>query len=191
MRFIFDKSTGIVKDKKFGLYSGIAFSKNVGESIVTWIMLDSVGICWCFGGVCLRIGGRITSFFWPIIFTPVAKAPLFSSRFKFGGISNEFDIPSSTWTPSQLKGWFYHFGVGGLYCGPPNCYHNYHKNQNLKPVAQYEDIKIIMNMNKRSLKFIIINEDKGESYTNIPLDKPISPAIFLGSLNDSVEIIEC
>ena len=48
-----------------------------------------------------------------------------------------------------------------------------------------------MNMNKRTLKFIINNEDKGESYNDIPLDKPLTPAICLCSTNDSVEIIEC
>ena len=46
-----------------------------------------------------------------------------------------------------------------------------------------------MDMNKRSLKFIIDNEDKGESYKDIPIDKPIFPSIFLWDTNDSVEII--
>ena len=47
-----------------------------------------------------------------------------------------------------------------------------------------------MNMKKRTLKFIVNNEDKGESYSKIPIDKPLAPAIFLNNLNDSVEIIE-
>ena len=47
-----------------------------------------------------------------------------------------------------------------------------------------------MNMKKRTLKFIINNEDKGDAYTDIPLDKPISPSILLYHTNDSVEIIE-
>ena len=47
-----------------------------------------------------------------------------------------------------------------------------------------------MNMKKKTLKFIINNEDKGVSYTNIPIDKPISPAIVLYNKNDTVEIIE-
>jgi len=46
-------------------------------------------------------------------------------------------------------------------------------------------------MKKRTLKFIINNEDKGDSYTNIPIDKPIFPAVFLYHQNDSVEITEC
>ena len=48
-----------------------------------------------------------------------------------------------------------------------------------------------MNMNKRTLKFIIDNEDKGDSYTDIPIDKPLFPAVFLNNTNDSIEIIEC
>ena len=48
-----------------------------------------------------------------------------------------------------------------------------------------------MNMNKRTLKFIINNEDKGESYKDIPIDKPLVPAICLYKINDSIEIIEC
>ena len=47
-----------------------------------------------------------------------------------------------------------------------------------------------MNMKKRALKFIIDNEDKGESYTNIPIDKPIYPAVILHDTNDSIEILE-
>ena len=46
-------------------------------------------------------------------------------------------------------------------------------------------------MNKRTLKFIIDNEDKGESYSNIPIDKPIFPAIILYNKDDSIEIIKC
>ena len=47
-----------------------------------------------------------------------------------------------------------------------------------------------MNMKKRTLKFIINNEDKGDSYTDIPIDKPIFPAVLLFNTNDSVEILE-
>ena len=45
-------------------------------------------------------------------------------------------------------------------------------------------------MKKRTLKFLINNEDKGDSYSNIPIDKPIFPVVLLSSLNDSVEILE-
>ena len=45
-----------------------------------------------------------------------------------------------------------------------------------------------MNMKKKSLKFIINNEDKGDSYIGIPIDKPLFPAILLMNEDDSVEI---
>ena len=44
-------------------------------------------------------------------------------------------------------------------------------------------------MNKRSLKFIIDNEDNGDSFIDIPIDRPLLPAIFLYNKNDSVQII--
>ena len=46
-------------------------------------------------------------------------------------------------------------------------------------------------MKKRALKFIINNEDKGDSYTDIPIDKPLFPAVLLAHQNDSIEIIDC
>ena len=47
-----------------------------------------------------------------------------------------------------------------------------------------------MNMKKRALKFIINDEDKGDSYTNIPINKPLYPAVFLCYKGDTVEISE-
>ena len=94
----------------------------------------------------------------------------------------DFDINSSSYN----YGWYFHID-SYLYSGPP---HNYNGNSaNLKRVT--DEILIIMNMKKKSLKFIINNEDKGDSYSNIPLEKPISPVVFLYNPNDSVEIIEC
>ena len=48
-----------------------------------------------------------------------------------------------------------------------------------------------MNMIKGSLEFIINNQDKGNSFTNIPLDKPIAPAVLMKNTNDSLEICQC
>ena len=47
------------------------------------------------------------------------------------------------------------------------------------------------NIKKRTIKFIINNEDKGDSYSNIPIDKPLFPAVILHDQGDSVEISEC
>ena len=88
-------------------------------------------------------------------------------------------------------GWYISCFTSKLYSGPP---HNYNgKETNLDLVK--DEITIIMNMNKGTLKFITDDdedeEDKGESYTNIPLDKPIIPVVILYDTNDKVEITEC
>ena len=95
----------------------------------------------------------------------------------------DFDINSSEYT----RGWYYYCLDSTLYSGPPHDYSN--KKSGLSKVK--DEIIIIMNMKKRTLKFIINNEDKGDSYTDIPIDKPIFPAVLLLNKDDSVEIIEC
>ena len=98
----------------------------------------------------------------------------------------DFDINTASYQTNKNYGWYYHCYNGTLYSGPP---HNYQgKGTNLK--SKNNEIRIIMNMKKRTLKFIIDNEDKGESYTDIPLDKPIIPSVLLYDEKDSVEIIE-
>ena len=72
-----------------------------------------------------------------------------------------------------------------LWSGPPNNYQD--KETNLK--YQKKEIVIVMNIKKRTLKFIIDGEDKGDSYQNIPLDKPLFPSVLLYSKDDSVEIM--
>ena len=96
----------------------------------------------------------------------------------------DFDINISTF---NTCGWYFYCYYSSLYSGPP--YNYFNKGTNLSKVNN--EIIIIMNMTKRTLKFIINHEDKSESYTDIPLDKPITPAVILHDLNDSVEIIEC
>ena len=48
-----------------------------------------------------------------------------------------------------------------------------------------------MDMNQGTLKFIIDNEDNGVSYSDIPLDKPLTPAVFIYYKDDSISINEC
>ena len=95
----------------------------------------------------------------------------------------DFDINSSIY---DNCGWYFYCNNSTLYSGPPFNYSN--KNTNLSKVN--DEIIVIMNMEKRTLKFIINNEDKGDSYTNIPIDKPLFPAVCLCNINDSVEIID-
>ena len=100
----------------------------------------------------------------------------------------DFDINSSSY---DTCGWYLHlhnyYDNPPLYSGPPYKYSN--KSTNLNKVK--DEIIIVMNMKKRTLKFIIDNKDKGESYSDIPIDKPISPAVLLSDKDDSVEIVKC
>ena len=98
----------------------------------------------------------------------------------------DFDMNSASFQSNKNYGWYYYCYSGGLYSGPPHNYQN--KIINLK--AEKNEITVIMNMKNRTLKFIIDNEDKGNSYTDIPLDKPLSPSVILCNINDSVEITE-
>ena len=96
----------------------------------------------------------------------------------------DFDINSSDYSTC---GWYFYCYDSTLFSGPPYKYSN--KNSGLNKVN--DEIVIKMNMKKRTLKFIINNEDKGDSYINIPIDKPIFPTVLLCQPDDSVEITEC
>ena len=96
----------------------------------------------------------------------------------------DFDINSASYETNKNYGWYYYCYNGKLYSGPP---HNY-QNKYIYLKSRYNEITVIMNMKNRSLKFIIDNEDTGESFTDIPLDKPIFPSVLLYNTNDSVEI---
>ena len=95
----------------------------------------------------------------------------------------DFDFNKTNYNTCGWYLWCHH-PRPTLYSGPPFNYDN--KGTNLSQVN--DEIIVVMNMKKRSLKFIINGEDKGDSYTNIPLDKPLFPAISLMNKNDSVEI---
>ena len=102
-------------------------------------------------------------------------------NFMVGVAAVDFDIHSSLYNNC---GWYYYCKSSVLWSGPP-FYYSY-KSSGLSIIN--DEIVVVMNMKKRTLKFIINNEDKGDSYTNIPIDKPIFPAILLYDQNDSVEI---
>ena len=96
----------------------------------------------------------------------------------------DFDIHST----SQINccGWYYVCSSTKLYSGPPFNYRG--KDSGLSRVQN--EITIVMNMKKRTLKFIINEEDKGDTYNGIPIDKPLFPAVLLYYQNDSVEITD-
>ena len=83
-------------------------------------------------------------------------------------------------------GWYYYCYNSTLFSGPPFNYNR--ESSGLSKINN--EIIVIMNMKKRTIKFKINNEDKGDSYINIPIDKPIFPAVILYHQNDSIEITE-
>ena len=97
----------------------------------------------------------------------------------------DFDFNTASYQTEKNFGWYYCCCDGQLYSGPPQKYSGY--NNNLK--SKRNEIKVIMNMKKKTLKFIIDNEDMGDSYNNIPIDKPLFPSVLLYKKDDSVEII--
>ena len=99
-----------------------------------------------------------------------------------GVAPSDFDINSSIYN----CGWYFYCYDLCLYSGPPFKYSG--SGTNLAKVDN--EIILVMNMKKRSLKFIINGEDKGDSYTNIPMDKSLYPAVILYHTNDSVEITD-
>ena len=52
------------------------------------------------------------------------------------------------------------------------------------------EVKIVMNMKERTLKFIIDGKDNGIAFKDIPLEKPLYPAIFMYYKNDSLQFIK-
>ena len=82
-------------------------------------------------------------------------------------------------------GWYFRCSNSKLYSDSPQDFRD--KKTKLNKII--DEIKIIMNMEKGILKFIIGNEDKCEIYENIPINEPIVPAVLLYDNNDSVQII--
>ena len=88
-------------------------------------------------------------------------------------------------------GWYFYCKNATFCSGPPHNFYN--KKTNLK--IPKNEIIIIMNMDNKTLKFIIDNEDINDNndslYNNIPIEKPLVPSVFLYDENDSVQIIRC
>ena len=108
----------------------------------------------------------------------------YNGTFMVGVAPMDFDINSSSYTKC---GWYFYAYCSVLYSGAPHNYKN--KKTHFKKVEK--EITVVLNMTKRTLKFIVDGEDKGESYNYIPINKPLIPVVFLYHKNDSFEIIDC
>jgi len=97
----------------------------------------------------------------------------------------DFDIHSSSY---NTCGWYLYCydSPPALYSGPPFNYN--HFKTNLENVNN--EIIIVLNFVKKTLKFIINDLDGAESYKNIPLEKPLFPVVCMYNKDDSIEITE-
>ena len=103
-----------------------------------------------------------------------------------GIASEDFDFNSPLPNKKNLS-WYFKCNDGCLYSGPPSNLDYFESN--LK--KRGNEIMVIMDMNKGTLKFIIDNEDKGNTFENIPTDKPLFPSVLLMHEGDSIQITEC
>ena len=96
---------------------------------------------------------------------------------------------------NNIKDFGYYLFVknSSLYFGAPFNY----KNKKTDLYINKDEIKIIMDMKEKTLKFIINEEgesddenDKGSEYKNIPIEKPLFPTILLYDENDSIVFLE-
>ena len=84
------------------------------------------------------------------------------------------------------NGWYLFCWDLKIYSGPPN---NFWKEKT--NLTKKDEIIVVMDMNKRTLKFMNDNEENEEntySINDIPIDKPLFPAVIIYNNNDSIEI---
>ena len=99
------------------------------------------------------------------------------------GITQEENIINPSL--NNINGWYFYCFNSTLYSGKP---HNY-KNKKTNYDKVNNDIIVSFDMNKGNLDFILDN-NKIEGYTNIPLDKPLYPSVLLYDKDDKIEINE-
>ena len=114
------------------------------------------------------------------------KIKLLNSRDNFhfyvGVASSEFDANKSY----SDCGWYFYCWNGRLYSGPPHKF----SGKSTKINSAKNEIILIMNMKERTLKFIIDNKDDNIIYNDIPIDKPLYPAIYMYYTKDSLQFIK-
>ena len=81
-------------------------------------------------------------------------------------------------------GWYFSIDSSSPFSDFP---HNY-RNQSINYNINQDEIKININMKEGTFNLLIDENNKLLLYNNIPLNKPISPAILLFDEEDSIEI---
>ena len=113
------------------------------------------------------------------------RITIFNSKSKIIMVGISKDEINLNISLNNINGWYFYCFNSSLYSGKPHNYKN--KKTNANKVINY--IFIIFDMNKGNLDFILDN-NRIEGYTDIPIDKPLYPAILLYDKNDRIEINE-
>ena len=75
-----------------------------------------------------------------------------------------------------------------LYSGSPHNYSGASTSLSIYDYNKCNEISLIMNTKEGKLSYILNNEKPIECFSNIPLDKPLSPVVYFDKPNDSMEI---
>ena len=170
-KYIFNQCPKDIDEKKKFLISGEK------SNIIT---KTGPNFIWT-GTTCLNEFKEFVEYKWKI---KILKSE--TKQIMIGVAPNDFNIQKmdNTDFSKNICGWYFYCYDLKLYSGLP---HNY-INKGNEIVDFSDEIIVVMNMNKRSLKFIVNNIDKGEQYKDIPIDKPLYPVVCLFN-PDTVEII--
>ena len=86
---------------------------------------------------------------------------------------------------NSIDGYYFYLNNSSFYSGLPQKYCN--KITELNMIKK--EIKIIINMKNKILKFKIDDEEKEAVYNDIPIENPLFPTILLYDKNDSIQFI--
>ena len=104
-------------------------------------------------------------------------------HFYLGVATSDLDINK----PTINCGWYLYVWNGSLSTSYPENLIN----KKFKAKIPKNEIVLVMNMMERTLKYIIDGEDYGIVFQDIPIDKPLFPAIYMYYTNDSLQFIKC
>ena len=100
------------------------------------------------------------------------------------------DISQNEEKNYKVCGWYIRWGRGSLYSGPPQNYKNraYTKSQRANSGSTMGHI-LDTTEGVGKLSFIVNGLNSGVAYEDIPLDKPLVPAVLLHFAGDTVELV--
>jgi len=99
-----------------------------------------------------------------------------------------FDINKNTADVYSQNGWYLYTYSSVLYSGPPMSFSAKAYSSTSK-LAIGSTVTVKLDMDKKTIAFIINGTDYGVAYNNIPTDKELCSCVLMSAANDSVEIV--